>query len=131
MSIFLAFAAAGATFIGGIQNQLTPAETEDLNILISAVDAEKEHRHPYPLFLFEVDLSQFNDCDLRGVWIALFNDQGQQAFGSNIEAEFGLYHFQISGEFLDTSTLGITCNAGPDTMDPSYTIELREYGRAP
>ncbi|MBL4573430.1 MAG: hypothetical protein JKY86_10210 [Gammaproteobacteria bacterium] len=131
MSISLVIAAAGATFIGGLQTQLSPAEVENLDIVISAVDAEKEHRHPYPLFLFEVDLSQFDACILRGVWIQFFNDQGQQVFSSSIEAEFGLYHFQILEEYLDAATLGITCDAGPDALDPSYTIDLREYGRAP
>lgn len=131
MSTFLAFAAAGATFIGGLTTQLSPIEADGLNILVSAVDAEVELQHPYPLFLFEVNLRQFNACELRGVSIQIFNDQGQHAFGSNIAEEFGLYHFQILESFLDEATLAITCNAGPDALDPSYTIQLREYGRAP
>jgi len=131
LSIFLAFAAAGATFISGLQTQLSPDEAEDLNIMISAVDSEKEHRHPYPLFLFEVDLNQFDTCNLKGVWVQFFNEEGHMVFGSSIEAEFGLYHFQILEEFLDSATLGITCDAGPDALDPSYTIQLREYGQAP
>ena len=131
MSIFLAIAAAGATYIGGLQIQLSPAEAEELDIMISAVDTKKEYQHPYPLFLFEIDLNQFDACILRSVWIQFFNEQGQQVFGSSIEAEFGLYHFQLLEEYLDAATLGITCDAGPVALDSSYTIDLREYGRAP
>lgn len=131
MSILLTIAAAGATYIGGLQTQLSPAEAEDLAIMISAVDTEKEYQHPYPLFLFEVDLNQFDACIIRGVWIQFFNEQGQQVFGSSIEAKFGQYHFQLLEEYLDAATLGITCDTGPDTLDTSYTIDLREFGRAP
>ncbi len=131
MSIFLAIAAAGATFIGGLQTPLSLVEADELEIIVSAVDAEQEHRHPYPLFFFEVDLKQFDACILRSAWIQLFNEQEQVIFSSSIEAEFGLYHFQLLKEYLDGATLGITCDAGPDALDPSYTVDLRDYVQPP
>ena len=131
MSIFLAFAAAGATFIGGLETQLSATEADDLRITISAVNAEKEFEHPYPLFYFEMDLSQFYACNLRAVWINISNDRREHVFGATIEEDFGKYRFQILEEMMHNATLGITCDAGPNAMDPSYTIKLREYTIAP
>lgn len=131
MSILLILAMAGATYIGGLQNQLQPSEAEDLGIEISVVNLEKEHRHPYPLFLFEVDLSEFDACHLRGVIVQIFNDAGQVVFSSGVSEEFSIYHFQLLGDYLDTADLLVSCDAGPDALDPSYVIRLQEYGQAP
>lgn len=131
MSTFLVLAMAAVTHMTGLQTSLQPSEAEEINIEISVIDLEKEARHPYPLFLFEVNLSQFDVCKLRGVWIQLINHEDQLVFTSSIGEESGLYYFQLLEQYLNGATLGITCDAGPDTLDPSYTIDLREYGRTP
>lgn len=130
MNILLAFAAAGATYITGLQTEISAAEAEQLNIAISVIDMEKEYLHPYPLYLFDVDLEDFDACVVQAVWIQFFNEDGQLAFASNIEGNDGRHSFQILAEYLDTAGLGITCDSGPDTMNPSYIVNLRQYGRA-
>jgi hypothetical protein len=131
MSIFIAIAAAGATYMTGLQTALQPSEAEALGIEISATNLAEEARHPYPLYTYEVDLSQFSDCPIRGVWVQFFNDRDELVFSASIQQEFGVYHFVLLEEYQSASTLGITCDAGPDALDPSYTIELREYSLLP
>ena len=131
MSILLILAMAGATYIGGLQNQLQPSEAEELGIEISAINLEKEFQHPYALFSFEVDLSEFSACDLRNVGVQILDDAGQVVFVSSISEEFGTYHFLLLADYLDTANLSVTCDAGPDALDPSYVIRLLEYDRPP
>ena len=131
MSNLLILAMAGATFIGGLQTPLQPAGAEDLGIIISAIDSEKVFQHPYPVFLFEVDLSNFDACMLRSVGVNFFDDAGQLVYASSIGEEFGHYNFQLLEDFLDNAKLLVTCDAGPDALDPSYVIELGEYSRFP
>ncbi len=123
-------AAAGATFISGVTTELSPVEAVDLNIGVSVLDLEREQEHPYPLFLFNVDLSEMNACSIRGVWLRIINNQDQLVFGSSIAEDLGGYTFQIIGDYLAGATLGITCDEGPDRLDSSYTIKLQNYARA-
>ena len=127
MIYLLLLTMAGATYLDGLHTPLGPTEAAELGIVISATDTEKVYQHPYPLFLFEVDLSGFDACELRSVGVYFFNDVGQQVFGSSIEEEFGHYNFQLLGDYLDNANLLVTCDRGPDALDSSYVIELGEY----
>ncbi|MCI5107384.1 MAG: hypothetical protein MRY76_11770 [Pseudomonadales bacterium] len=127
MSIFIAIAAAGATYMTGLQTALQPSEAEALGIEISVTNLAEEARHPYPLYTYEVDLSQFSECPVRGVWVQFSNDRDELVFSASIQEEFGVYHFLLLEEFHSASSLGITCDAGPDALDPSYRIELHAY----
>ena len=127
MKILLIVAAAGATWLGGLRTPLLPSEAEELGIMVTATNLEDEHYHPYPQYSFQVELNEFAACRLRGVWISVSNDNDQLLFSSRIQEEFGRYNFQLLEDFLATATLGITCDAGPDALDPGYTIELGAY----
>lgn len=127
MKILLIIAAAGATWLGGQRTPLLPLEAEDLGINITAVNQEEESDHPYPQYSFAVELGQFDACKVRAVTVSILNDSDQLVFSASIQEEFGRYNFQLLEEFLPTATLGITCDAGPDALDPSYRIELGAY----
>ena len=127
MKILLIIAAAGATWLGGQRTPLSPLEAEDLGINITAVNHEEESDHPYPQYAFVVELGQFDACKLGGVWVSILNDSDQLVYSASIQGESGRYSFQLLEEFLATATLGIICDAGPDVLDPGYTIELGGY----
>ncbi len=131
MSIFTILAAAAATFLAGPEIRLDPDDLEGFGIEFSVLDMEREFRHPYPLFIIEVGLNGFSECDVRSVSLDVFNEQGQQVFGTSVAEESGIYRFNIQEQYLTAAVLGIICDAGPDELDPTYIIELWNYRRAP
>ncbi len=131
MITLLILAMAGATYLDGLRTPLQPSEAEDLGILISAIDTEKVYQHPYPLFLFEVEFRDFDACKLTNVGVIVFNEAGQQVFGSTIGEESGQYHFQLFKDYLINAELIVTCDAGPDALDPSFVIDLGHYDQSP
>ncbi len=131
MSILLVLATAGATYIGGLQTPLQLSEAEELGIQITATDLEAEVQHPHPLFLFRIDLENFHACDAAAVGIHFSNQDGELIFAASLSEALGSYHFQILEQYLNTATLTVTCDAGPEALDSSYTINLRGYSQAP
>lgn len=131
MSILAFLAAAGATFLAGPQTNLEPTDLEALGIELSVIDMEIELGHPYPLFLFEIGLEEFLGCETRSAGLDVFNEQGQHIFGTSIAEEYGIYRFNILEQFMAAAVFRITCDAGPDELNPSYIIELLDYRRAP
>ncbi len=131
MSIFLAIAATGITYLSGQDIQLTPSEASDRGIDVSVTNLEAEYQHPYPLFLFNIDLRNFDQCVIRDVSIEIGNNQGQLVFASGINGQSGIYTFQLIEMYLNSAALAVHCDAEPDALDPSYTIELGSYRRTP
>lgn len=131
MSNFLIIAAAGATFLAGPQTVLQPNDIVGHGIQLSVLDLERDFGHPYPLFRFEIGLDDFIECDPKSGNIGVFDEQGQLVFGTSIAQEFGSYSFSILEQYLSAAVFTFTCEAGPDELDPSYTIELWDYRRAP
>lgn len=131
MSLFLAIAAAGITYLSGPETLLTPDEAEAINIKVSVLDLATEHLYPYPLFLFNMDLKEFNQCSLTDVSIEISNESGHLVFASGISDNSGEYHFQLIGEYLNSASLALICDAGPDTLGQRYIIELGTYVQVP
>ena len=82
MSLLIFMTAAGAAFLAGPETTLQPEDLAPLGIELSVTDMEREHLHPYPLFLFEIALDGFTECDSPAANLDVFNEQGQLLFGS-------------------------------------------------
>ncbi len=129
MSILLAVAAAGITYISDPEIELTPSEAVDIGIQVSAVDLEAEYLHPYPLFLVNVNLSNFDLCAVRDVTIEFGDALGQLVFASSLGARSSEYTFQLQGRYMDLAKLAVQCESGPDDQGMRYLIEPDAFVR--
>lgn len=131
MISFPAIMAAGATFIGAAQIELSREEAASLDIELSAINTQAEFLHPYPVILFGLDLNAFDACKLDGVAVQFFNEAGELVFSSSIAGIANSYTFQLLEDYLHSASLLIGCNTGPDRLGYQYLLKLIGYTQIP
>jgi hypothetical protein len=127
MSIFLAIAAAGVTYMSGPMTTLDAQEVQNLGINITAQNYNRELTvDPGPLF-FQIDLAEFRACRLRGLGLNVRDENGTEIFGASINDAGGrLFPFRLAEIHVDSTTIAISCDSGPDRLDQVYLFELEE-----
>ena len=132
MSIALALAAAGATYLANPRTTLDAQEAIDLGIVASAHNFDYEIMdEPSPLFI-TLQLSGFSACQINAVGIDVLDAEGVVVFGSHISPSNGTtYSFRLDREYLDSTRMAIVCHSGPTVLDYVYLVELNNLITAP
>jgi len=127
MSYLLIIAAAGATFLSGPRSELSGEEAVNMGINLIARNFEYELMdEPAPIFL-QLDLSQFQACEILDVGIDVKNESGAIFFGAEISSMNGsVYAFRLEREYLSSTDLAIACDSGPDVLNHVYLFKLGE-----
>lgn len=132
MSYFLILAAVGATFLPSSMTNLEAEEVAGFGIEIEARNFNRELTvNPGPLF-FEVDLSQFTACTVRGLGITVRDEADVEIFGATI-SDFGdsKYPFRLAQEHLSAATIAVACDSAPDKLSEVYLFKLGDVVQAP
>ncbi len=128
MSILLIMATAGATFLGASETELSPSEVSELGIELTVRDMALQDLHPYPLYMFSIELASFPDCELRGASVMTLNANNEILFQASTDSDTADFDFQIHGDHLERSTLSLHCEGEPDTATGhNFVISLRHY----
>ena len=132
MSLVLAIAAAGATYIGNPRRTLDAQESIDLGIVASAHNFNYEILdEPSPLFV-TVELSGFTACQINDIGIDVLDEAGTIVYGSSIAPRNGTtYSFRLEREYLNSTRMAIGCHSGPTVLDYVYLFDLGALIQAP
>lgn len=132
MSHIPIFAAMGATFLPSFMTNLDAQEVANLGIEVEARNFDRELTPEYGPLFFEIDLSQFEACTVKGLEIVVRDEEDVEIFGAAI-AKFGdnSYPFRLAQEHLAAATIAVACDSGPDELDQVYLFKLGEVVRAP
>lgn len=132
MSYILVFAAMGTTYLPSFFTNLDAQEVANLGIEIEAKNFNRELTLDIGPLFFEIDLSQFRACTVKGLEIGVRDEADVEIFGVTI-ADFGgsTYPFRLAQEYLSTATIAVACDSGPDKLDQVYLFKLEDVVQAP
>lgn len=112
--------------------QLSPQELEEMGITLQVKNANDFLPEGiFPLY-FTLNAHNPKECVPDDVYVFVNDSAGEIIYGSSVALRNEQYDFQIHKEYLQNSTVGLTCmKAADDGMNDNYRIYVRDFIRAP
>jgi len=127
MSFALVLGMAAAASSGDFRIYLTGDEILEFGVTLSSHELDYvDFPPPFPIY-FTLDVSEVNDCEVVAVGIQVLSQQGAEIFGTTISgSENDIYGFRLASEYINTASLAIRCDTGPDEIDKVYIFDIEE-----
>lgn len=106
--------------------ELSSEQVEEFGIVITAQNLSGGLLTPGSPVYISIDLARFDTCEVRDVYILIYDADGAILLGTSIALFNGKYQFQVQEEYLSTGKLGISCDLGPDSLGHNYSLGLRD-----
>lgn len=126
MSFILVIGMAAA-ISGEFRTYLTGDAIRDFGLVLSGEEFEAiDAVPPFPMY-FALDTSGVKDCDVVAVGLRVENESGAEVLGTTISGSAnGIYTFRLASSFIESASLAVRCDSGPDAIDRVYIFDVEE-----